>query len=62
VDLVVHGVTVDARLSREVLGLTYRPLAQTLDAFDDWARRIGILPTSPPPPAEVHPPHHEKNP
>jgi hypothetical protein len=53
---------VDARLSREVLGLTYRPLARTLDAFDDWARRIGILPASPPLPSEVHPPHPEKNP
>jgi dihydroflavonol-4-reductase len=47
VDLVVHGVPVDARRSRSVLGLTYRPLAQTLDAFDDWARRIGLL--TPPP-------------
>jgi dihydroflavonol-4-reductase len=62
VDLVVHGVPVDARLSRKALGLSYRPLAQTLDAFDDWARRVGLLAASPPVAPSPHPPSSEKNP
>jgi dihydroflavonol-4-reductase len=61
VDLVVHGVTVDASLSREVLGLAYRPLASTLDAFDEWALRIGLL-ERPLPAPPVHPQPHEKTP
>jgi dihydroflavonol-4-reductase len=47
VDLVVHGVPVDAGLSMRALGLNYRPLSETLDAFDAWAHRIGLLSPSP---------------
>ncbi len=47
VDMVIRGVPVDATRSRTELGLTYRPLSQTLDAFDAWALRIGLL--NPPP-------------
>lgn len=46
VDLVVHGVPVDASCSRDALGLTYRPLSQTIDSFDEWARKIGLLTTA----------------
>ncbi|MCC6808804.1 MAG: NAD(P)H-binding protein [Deltaproteobacteria bacterium] len=53
VDLVVHGVAVDATLSRRVLGLRYRSLHESLDAFDAWARRMGLL--NPPPVPETHP-------
>ncbi len=45
-DLIVHGVELDASLSRRALGLEYRPLYETLDAFDAWARGVGILPRS----------------
>ena len=45
VDLVVHGVPVSAHLSRSTISLRYRPLSETLDAFDAWARRIGLLPS-----------------
>jgi dihydroflavonol-4-reductase len=50
VDLVVHAVPVDTSRSRNELGLVYRPLAETVDAFDEWAKKIGLLtaPTSPP--------------
>jgi len=41
VDLVLHGAEIDARWSREQLGLRYRPLSDTLDAFDSFARRLG---------------------
>ncbi len=47
-DLIIHGVPLDAALARRTLGLTFRPLDQTLDAFDEWARRVRILPTSRP--------------
>ncbi len=43
VDLVVHAVPVDASRAQRELGLTYRPLAETLEAFDGWARKIGLL-------------------
>jgi dihydroflavonol-4-reductase len=43
-DLVVHGVPVDGGLSERELGLSYRPLPDTLDAFDEWARRMRIIP------------------
>jgi dihydroflavonol-4-reductase len=43
VDLVVHGVPLDVRLST-TLGLRYRRLSETLDAADDWSRRMGLLP------------------
>lgn len=49
VDLIVHGTPIDASLARQELGLTFRPLSETLAAFDDWARRLRILPSSPPP-------------
>lgn len=45
VDLVIHGVPVDAFLSRDALAATYRPLSETLDAFDAWARRMKLIPT-----------------
>jgi dihydroflavonol-4-reductase len=44
VDLVVHGVPVDSRLSREALGLEYRPLSSTLDDWEAWARPLRIIP------------------
>ncbi|MCK6545101.1 NAD-dependent epimerase/dehydratase family protein [Myxococcota bacterium] len=44
VDLIVHGPSIDARRSREVLGLEYRPLSRTLDDFDAWARRMRLIP------------------
>ncbi len=47
-DLIIHGVPLDAALARGALGITFRPLSQTLDAFDDWARRVRILPSSKP--------------
>ncbi|GMU62503.1 MAG: hypothetical protein AMXMBFR34_42660 [Myxococcaceae bacterium] len=46
-DLIIHGVPLDAALARRTLGLSFRPLSTTLDAFDDWARRVRILPSSP---------------
>jgi dihydroflavonol-4-reductase len=45
VDLITHGVPVDATASREALGLSYRPLSHTLDDFDRWARALKIIPT-----------------
>jgi dihydroflavonol-4-reductase len=56
VDLVVHAVPVDASRSRDVLGLTYRPLSQTLDSFDEWARKIGLLPNTLAPVVSTFPP------
>jgi len=56
VDLIVHGVPLDAALSRDALGLSYRPLDETLDAFDAWARRLRILPT----PAVQETPHEPR--
>lgn len=47
VDLVVHGVPVDTSLAEASLGVAFTPLAETLDAFDAWARRLGILPKQP---------------
>ncbi len=44
VDLVVHGVPVATGLARTVLGMRWRPLSDTLAAYDDWARRLRILP------------------
>jgi dihydroflavonol-4-reductase len=48
VDLIVHGPRIDAGLSRTALGLTYRPLDQTLHDFDEWARRVRFLPPKSP--------------
>jgi dihydroflavonol-4-reductase len=42
-ELVVHGVPIDASLGREVLGRAWTPLDVTLDTFDAWARRMGLL-------------------
>ena len=44
VDLVIHGVPIDASLATTALGLTWSPLADTLDRFDAWARRMRIIP------------------
>jgi dihydroflavonol-4-reductase len=44
VDLIVHGVPIDARLAEATLGMRWTPLSQTLDAFDDWARRMHLIP------------------
>lgn len=44
VDLIVHGPSIDAARSRELLGLEYRPLSRTLDDFDAWARRMRLIP------------------
>jgi len=44
VDLIIHGVHLDATLARVTLGLVFRPLEDTLAAFDEWARRVRILP------------------
>jgi dihydroflavonol-4-reductase len=42
VDLIVHAPAVDAAASR-ALGLSYRPLTDTLDAWEAWAQRMGLL-------------------
>lgn len=55
-DLIVHGVSLDASLSRSLLGATYRPLSSTLDAFDEWARRLRIIPSPSHPAALEHTP------
>lgn len=44
VDLTLHGIELDASLAPRTLGLAYRPFAETLDAFDAWARRMGLIP------------------
>lgn len=54
-DLIVHGVELDATLARAALGLTFRPLHDTLDAFDAWSRGLGLLPHSQPGAAWTHP-------
>jgi hypothetical protein len=41
---VIRGVPIDADLARRSLGIVFRPLDETLDAFDDWARRMHLLP------------------
>lgn len=42
VDLIVHAPAVDAAASR-ALGLSYRPFTETLDAWEAWAQRMGLL-------------------
>lgn len=37
VDLVIHGARLDGHLAERLLGFTYRPLGEALDAFDAWA-------------------------
>lgn len=44
VDLVVHGVPIDASLAPRALGVRWTPLSETLDRFDAWARRMQIIP------------------
>lgn len=41
-DLILHATPLDAGLSRQ-LGVTYRPLEDTLSAWEAWARGMGIL-------------------
>ncbi|MFZ5441709.1 MAG: NAD-dependent epimerase/dehydratase family protein [Myxococcota bacterium] len=47
VDLIVHAPQLDTSRSL-ARGLTYRPLNDTLDAWDTWARRMGMLPAHDP--------------
>lgn len=54
-DLIIHGVTLDASLAREALGVTFRPLSETLAAFDEWARKVRILPSPQPQSQELSP-------
>lgn len=42
VDLIVHSPALDASRSR-TFGISYRPLSDTLDAWDSWALRMGLL-------------------
>lgn len=42
VDLIVHAPKLDAARSRG-FGLVYRPLSDTLDAWDSWALRMGLI-------------------
>lgn len=43
VDLIVHAPALDTSLAH-ALGLRFRALTETLDAWDTWAMRMGILP------------------
>jgi len=47
VDLVIHGVPLDAGLAARALGMRWRPLTETLDAADGWARRMRLIPERP---------------
>ncbi len=51
VDLVVHGAPIDASLALRELSLRWTPLSQTIDDFENWARRMRFLPLPP----ELHP-------
>jgi dihydroflavonol-4-reductase len=64
VDLIIHGVELDATLATRTLGLRFRPLDDTLAAFDDWARRVRILPplSTPSPTPTPNPSQEEANP
>ncbi len=44
VDLIVHGLPIDASLATRALGITWSPLSTTLDRFDAWARQMRIIP------------------
>jgi dihydroflavonol-4-reductase len=44
VDLVLHASPIDASLATRTLGLRWTPLADTLDAFDAWARAYALVP------------------
>jgi dihydroflavonol-4-reductase len=52
VDLVVHAIPLDASRICVELGQSYRPLTETLDTFDAFARRMRFIP---PLPAEKQP-------
>jgi nucleoside-diphosphate-sugar epimerase len=43
-DLVVHGTPLSTRLAETTLGMRWTPLEDTLDALDEWARRMGFVP------------------
>ena len=43
-DLIVHGLPIDASLATRALGITWSPLSTTLDRFDAWARQMRIIP------------------
>lgn len=47
VDLVVHGVPIDASLAERVLDLRPTSLSHTLDRFDAWARAMRFIPEVP---------------
>lgn len=42
VDLIIHGPTIDGSAAVR-WGLNYRPLSETLDAWDEWALRMGLI-------------------
>ena len=44
VDLLIHSVPLSGEFATEALGLGYRPLQETLDDFDQWARRLEVIP------------------
>jgi len=44
VDLTIHGSPIDASLAERLTGHRYRPIEDTLDAFDQWARARNIIP------------------
>lgn len=46
VDLVVHGVPIDATLATRALGIAWTPFANTLAAFDAWATRMRFIPAA----------------
>ncbi|TNF36992.1 MAG: NAD-dependent epimerase/dehydratase family protein [Deltaproteobacteria bacterium] len=46
-DLVVHGAQIDAQLGATLLPDGLTPLAETLDAFDAFARRMRLIPSPP---------------
>lgn len=48
VDLIVHGGRLNTRRAEQALGLSWRPLHQTLETFDEWARRMRIIESTPP--------------
>ncbi len=51
VDLIIHGARLDGSRAKGLLGLGYRPLHEALDAFDAWAQRLGVTPSTR---SEVH--------
>ena len=47
VDLIVHGMPLTTNLAERALGLRWTPLSDTLDTFDEFARRMRIIPPLP---------------